>query len=230
MRHARSVVVCGGGTSRYRRGTCGIGHQTGAGTCGFHLHTFTWESTTDPIVTGVERDDLLGLLASARRAPDRRGTLGVVSKQALRDELLAQLVAALDAARAAYAAAIEGATHPEARAENAKDTRGLEQSYIARGQAQRVAELEVAVAELTKLELRALQIVAIGAVIAVDEDGATRRYFLVPHGGGNVLAGDIQVITPASPRGRALLGKRVGEIAELAVAGKTRELEITGVT
>jgi transcription elongation GreA/GreB family factor len=178
----------------------------------------------------VERDDLLGLLASARRAPDRRGTLGVVSKQALRDELLAQLVAALDAARAAYAAAIEGATHPEARAENAKDTRGLEQSYIARGQAQRVAELEVAVAELTKLELRALQIVAIGAVIAVDEDGATRRYFLVPHGGGNVLAGDIQVITPASPRGRALLGKRVGEIAELAVAGKTRELEITGVT
>jgi len=152
-----------------------------------------------------------------------------VTKQALRDELIAQLATALDAARAAHAAAIEGATHPEARSENAKDTRGLEQSYIARGQAQRVAELEAAVAELTKLELRALAVVAIGAVIAVDEDGASKRYFLVPHGGGNVLAGDIHVITPASPRGAALLGKRAGDVAELAVAGKVRELEIVTV-
>jgi len=158
-----------------------------------------------------------------------RGTIRVVTKEALRDELVAQLAAALEAARAAHAAAIEGATHPEAKAENAKDTRGLEQSYIARGQAQRVAELEVAVAELSKLALRALDTGAIGAVITVDEDGATRRYFLVPHGGGNVLAGDVHVITPASPRGLALLGKQAGDVAELVVAGKTRELEITGV-
>ena len=152
-----------------------------------------------------------------------------MTKEALRDELVAQLVAALGAARAAHAAAIEGATHPEAKAENAKDTRGLEQSYIARGQAQRVAELEVAVAELSKLSLRALDSGAIGAVITVDEDGATRRYFLVPHGGGNVLAADVHVITPASPRGLALLGTRAGDVAELVVAGKTRELEITDV-
>ncbi|HEY5926650.1 MAG TPA: GreA/GreB family elongation factor [Kofleriaceae bacterium] len=152
-----------------------------------------------------------------------------MTKEALRDELVAQLAAALEAARAAHAAAIEGATHPEAKAENAKDTRGLEQSYIARGQAQRVAELEVAVAELSKLALRALDTGAIGAVITVDEDRATRRYFLVPHGGGNVLAGDVHVITPASPRGLALLGKRAGDVAELVVAGKTRELEITSV-
>ena len=154
------------------------------------------------------------------------------TKQALRDELVAQLAAALEAARSAHAAAIEGATHPEARAENAKDTRGLEQSYIARGQAQRVAELEAAVAEIGKLALRDLRDApaAIGAVITVTEDAAPpRRYFLVPHGGGNVLAGDVHVITPASPRGRALLGKRVGDTAELVVAGKPRELEITDV-
>ncbi|MEJ7597372.1 MAG: GreA/GreB family elongation factor [Kofleriaceae bacterium] len=157
----------------------------------------------------------------------------MTDKHALRDELLVQLAAALEAARSAHAAAIEGATHPEARAENAKDTRGLEQSYIARGQAQRVAELEAAVSEIGKLELRDLRdaAVTIGALITVTEEAApSRRYFLAPHGGGNVLAGDVHVITPASPRGLALLGKRAGDVAELVIAGKPRELEITDVT
>src|SRR5262249_3049381 len=71
----------------------------------------------------------------------------VMSRKAtLREELIAALTATLDTARAAHAAALEGATHSEARAENDKDTRGLEQSYLARGQAQRVEELSVALA------------------------------------------------------------------------------------
>ncbi|MBA2542894.1 MAG: GreA/GreB family elongation factor, partial [Deltaproteobacteria bacterium] len=45
-------------------------------------------------------------------------------------------------------------------------------------------------------------------------------------GGGSVLAGDVQVITPASPLGRALVGKRVGDEVELKIAGKARMLEI----
>jgi len=37
---------------------------------------------------------------------------------------------------------VEGATHEENKPENDKDTRALEQSYLARGQAQRVVELQ----------------------------------------------------------------------------------------
>ena len=59
------------------------------------------------------------------------------SKITLKAVLLAQLEAALATARAAHKAAVEGATHAEARPENDKDTRGLEQSYLARGVAQR---------------------------------------------------------------------------------------------
>lgn len=167
------------------------------------------------------------------RALDRQlrydGAVSDTDKSSLRAELLEQLAAALETARAAHAAAIEGATHPEARAENDKDTRGLEQSYIARGQAQRVAELEAAVADVTRLALRSFADdapVAVSALVTVLEDASERRYFIVPHGGGNVLAGEVAVITPVSPLGRALLGKRVGDVVELAVAGKTRELEI----
>jgi len=156
-----------------------------------------------------------------------------IDKRALREQLVAKLTAALDTARAAHAAAIEGAFHPEARAENDKDTRGLEQSYLARGQAQRVAELEAAVAETSALELRgygAKDRIAITALVTVEEDDEEVRYFLAPHGGGTVLAERVQVVTPSSPLGQALLGKRVDDEIELAVAGKIRDLVIVGVS
>lgn len=148
------------------------------------------------------------------------------------DELVTHLEGALETARAAHAAAIEGATHPEAKAENDKDTRGLEQSYIARGQAQRIAELESAIADLGRLVLRSFaprDPVATSALVTVEEDGAQRRYFVSPHGGGTVLTGPVHVITLASPVGRALTGKRAGEVVELVAGGKTRELEIVAI-
>lgn len=148
-------------------------------------------------------------------------------KSKLRAQLHAQLVQALETAQAAHAAAIEGATHPEARAENDKDTRGLEQSYLARGQAQRVAELEAAASDVAAMKLRtftANDAVAISALVTVEEDGAHRHYFVAPGGGGNVLDHDVQVITPVSPLGRALLGRRVDDEVELKLGGKTREL------
>ncbi len=152
-----------------------------------------------------------------------------MDKAKLRAELLGQLEQALEAARSAHAAAIEGATHPEARAENDKDTRGLEQSYLARGQAQRVAELEAGVVNVAKMTIDRMAAVASGALVEVEEAGETTRYFVAPAGGGSVLAGDVQVITPASPLGRALAGKRVDDEVELKIAGKTRELAIVAI-
>jgi transcription elongation GreA/GreB family factor len=150
----------------------------------------------------------------------------------MRDELVAQLEAQLATARAAHAAAIEGATHPEAKAENDKDTRGLEQSYIARGQAQRVAELEAAIDAVKAMQLRTFgddAAVAISALVVVDEDGDAHRYWLAPHGGGATLAGDVSVVTLGSPLGRALLGKHAGDEIELPLAGKRRVFEITSI-
>lgn len=152
-----------------------------------------------------------------------------LDKAALRAELLAQLTDMLATARAAHASAVEGATHSEAKAENDKDTRGLEQSYIARGQAQRVAELETAVVDVEKMAIKPCTAVAMSAVVIVDEDGDERRYFVAPHGGGNTLAGDICVVTLSSPIGKALLGKRADDELELRLAGKARSLVITRV-
>lgn len=156
----------------------------------------------------------------------------MVDKSTLRDELVAQLTAAHEAATRAHAAAIEGAFHEEAKPENDKDTRGLEQSYLARGQAQRVAELEAAVAAVSALALRTFgpgDPAALSALVTLDDDGEPKRLFLAPAGGGSALAGDVQVVTPSSPLGRAVLGKRVDDEVELRLPGKLRTLTVLAI-
>ena len=73
------------------------------------------------------------------------------SKLALKNELVAQLEAQLATLERAYAASREAATHDEAKPENDKDTRALEQSYIARGQALRVEEMRACVVDVKAL-------------------------------------------------------------------------------
>lgn len=71
---------------------------------------------------------------------------------------------------------------------------------------------------------------ALGAVVTTGEDGRRSTLFLAPAGGGTYLAGrTVQVVTPRSPLGQALLGKRTGDEVEVSLAGKTRTLEIVDV-
>ena len=72
---------------------------------------------------------------------------------------------------------------------------------------------------------------ALGAVVRVEEDGTREAVlFLAPQGGGHRLAdGAVQVVTPKSPLGRAILGKRAGDDCEVVVGGQRRELSILEV-
>jgi transcription elongation GreA/GreB family factor len=159
-------------------------------------------------------------------------TTPAIDKTALQAELVAQLAAALEGAERAHAAALEGATHTEARAENPKDTRGLEQSYLARGQAQRVTELSAGAAAVAALAVRrfaATDSIGLGALVTVVEGGEHKQLFIAPHGGGSVLAGGVQVVTPSSPLGRALLGKRIDDDIELPLPGRLRSLLVVAI-
>ncbi len=150
------------------------------------------------------------------------------AKTDLKRELLAQLEAQLVTARAAHAAATEGAISDEARPENDKDTRGLEQSYLARGHAQRVADLETAVGIIAAMSTEPMRKVAVGALVVVEEDGRERALFVAAHGGGLAL-GDVTVVTPTSPMGRALHGKSADDECELTAGGTQRTLTIVEV-
>jgi transcription elongation GreA/GreB family factor len=146
-------------------------------------------------------------------------------RQTLRAALVLHLTHALESARAAHQAAVEGATHGEARAENSKDTRGLEQSYVARGQAQRVAELEAAAHLAARISTEAPRgdIVRVGSLVVIDNGIDQTTYWLIPVGGGTNIDG-VVVVTPASPLGKAMLGREVGD--EIAVDQAKTQREV----
>jgi transcription elongation GreA/GreB family factor len=154
------------------------------------------------------------------------------AKVALRTELLEAIQADLDTMERAHRAAREGATHEEAKPENDKDTRALEQSYLARGQAKRLEELRACAVEVSAMTLRdfAGEGAALGALVTVDDGAQETTLFLAPAGGGARLAdGAVQVVTPQSPLGRALFGKRAGDEVDVVVAGKARSKTVVRV-
>jgi hypothetical protein len=94
------------------------------------------------------------------------------SKPALKQELLGLVSRDLDTLVSALRTTRAGATHEEAKPENDKDTRALEQSYLARGQAARVEELRHAVEAISTLTTRvfdATDPVALGALATLCE-------------------------------------------------------------
>jgi len=161
-----------------------------------------------------------------------------LAKPTLKKELLEIVSRDLDTLVRAHRATQEGATHEYAKPENDKDTRALEQSYLARGQATRIEELRAGVEAISALTTRAFEAndpVALGALATLSDANAEASsdaftVLVAPHGGGNRLAeGRVRVVTPISPLGRALLGKRVGELIEVNAGGRERQLEIVGV-
>ena len=155
-------------------------------------------------------------------------------KRMIHAELLSIIAGDLAVIERAHREAREAATHDEAKPENDKDTRALELSYLARGQAKRIEELRAGVADLTAMALRLFSEgdpVTLGAIVDVADDSAESSVFIAPYGGGSKVGGGrIQVVTPQSPLGRALLGRHSGEECDVTMGGKTRQLTIVRLT
>jgi transcription elongation GreA/GreB family factor len=156
------------------------------------------------------------------------------SKALLKDQLVRALTADLAVCERAYRAAREGATHQEAKPENDKDTRALEQSYLARGEALRLEDLRTALAEVQTMpvvDFDGAGPVRLGALVVTDEEGQAGLLWVAPHGGGTrLLDGAVQVVTPKSPLGRAILGANAGDECEVRLAGKSRIVSVVAVS
>ena len=136
--------------------------------------------------------------------------------------------------RAAQFARAE-ATHEQNKAEHKYDTRGLEASYLARGQSRQAAELEAAIAEFAKLDGRPFtpgQAIGLGALVELEHGGEKSFYFLGPRAGGTEVTHDkmeILVITPQSPLGGQLLGLKPGDRPLLDFGGSKQPANILSV-
>lgn len=139
-------------------------------------------------------------------------------KSFLRAAIISQLEAELALQVSAAQLARDEATSDESRAQNKYDTHSQEAAYLAEGQARLAAEIEESIALYAALPLpdfSAADPVALGAVVELAAGTRTSWYFLGPRGGGLELKADgktILVLTPQSPLGRELLGRRVGDV------------------
>jgi hypothetical protein len=168
-------------------------------------------------------------------------------KRSLIQQLQADLAEEIAALTRAANSAREAATHEENRPENDKDTRAVEAAYLAGAQADRVRDMERISNALEFLPLRifgAHEPIASAALIELDLGGDAERRspadagkhklhcFMAPQGGGmkvELYGKEIQVITPQSPLGQALLGKSMGDVIELRTQRGVREYEVVAV-
>src|SRR3954468_1894740 len=115
---------------------------------------------------------LLGSRLERGRQARLRPRLPVTDKREILKRLQEHVSADLATMHAAQRSVVEGATHEENKPENDKDTRALEQSYLARGQALRVVELQGELNQLKAMELRSFSAdtaIALGALVVVDD-------------------------------------------------------------
>jgi transcription elongation GreA/GreB family factor len=142
-----------------------------------------------------------------------------------RHDVLVQILTVLQAELASLTQAAQGsfaaATDPDSRAENKYDTRTLEASYVARGQARRVEELQEAVQAFTALAVTATTLsttIQLGSLVTLQAPWGEEHFFLGPLAGGTEVqleGHDIVVITPASALGQKLVGRRTDDTVQL---------------
>ncbi len=136
----------------------------------------------------------------------------MTEKESLLNSLLDILITQRQTALAAAEDAHNDATNEQSVAETQYDTIGLEAAYLAHGQSQRVADIDVMIRKLKALPLRnfsAEDEIDLGALVTLQ--GGLTCWFLPVCGGVKLNDSKIVVITPQSPLGQKLDGAEMDE-------------------
>ncbi len=155
-------------------------------------------------------------------------------------QLIKQIIASLSesvgllekAARASHAEA----THESSKAESKYDTRGLEAAYLAGGQARQAKEIldliELYGALATK-DFAPDEAIDLTALVELDANDTRSIYFIGPRNGGLEIEHqrkEITVITPQSPLGQNLMGKKAGQRWTAKLGGSVAKYHIVSVS
>lgn len=159
-----------------------------------------------------------------------------MNKALVFQHLIKALQSQLDTAEKAAKQAYESATHKENVAENKYDTLGLEASYLAEGQAKRVAQCREALTiakQLSTQQKAQSEAIKVGSVVTLCNANNEKQLFLIsPIAGGTKLefqGQHITVITPSSPVGKQLIGlKRWDEVA-LNILNEPQHVEVQAI-
>jgi transcription elongation GreA/GreB family factor len=156
-----------------------------------------------------------------------------------KNQLLKQIVSSLTrslrvlegAARASHAEA----THESSKAESKYDTRGLEAAYLAGGQARQAREILDSIKIYESLSLKRFgpgEAIDLTALVELEAAGERSTYFIGPKNGGLEIESqgrEVTVITPQSPLGQNLMGKKAGERWSARLGAATVKYHVVSV-
>jgi transcription elongation GreA/GreB family factor len=159
-----------------------------------------------------------------------------LNKRAIVEKILAALAAELAGYERSARAAHAEATDEQSKAENKYDTRGLEASYLAQGQSRQAAEIVQAMQQYESLSAERLpsdEPIKIGALVQLSRGSEQTFYFVGPRAGGTEIECNretVLVITPQSPIGQHLMGRRQGERLQIKLGRTSDSYHIAAVS
>ncbi len=150
--------------------------------------------------------------------------------------IIASLTDSLEVLAKAARASHEEATHESSKAESKYDTRGLEAAYLAGGQARHAKEIQDSIElyrELAPKNFAADEPVDVTALVELEVDRSAALYFIAPKNGGLEIVHrgtEITLLTPQSPLGQILMGKKAGQRWTANVGGSTVKYHLVAVS
>ncbi|MCW4631799.1 MULTISPECIES: transcription elongation factor GreAB [Marinomonas] len=155
--------------------------------------------------------------------------------KAVTEALLRRYETAKWAAKQAH----EAATNQESIAENKYDTFGLEASYLAHGQSQRVLECEkdwLIFSKTPPVTFAEDSTVGLWSMVTLSEleplSGIKKYFFISPCAGGlnvEIKGETVYLVTASTPVGKRLLGKMLGDEVDLPQNSRQIAYEITSI-
>ena len=159
-----------------------------------------------------------------------------MKKSELIEQIITSLTESLNVLQKAARASHEEATHESSRTESKYDTRGLEAAYLAGGQAGQSKEILDSIKAYEALATRDFapgEPIELTALVELDADGTPSTYFIGPRNGGLEIKHRRKeriVITPQSPLGQNLMGRKAGQRWAAKLGGSTVEYHIVSVS
>jgi len=158
-----------------------------------------------------------------------------MNKAQLIRQIVASLTESLGVLEKAARASHSEATHESSKAESKYDTRGLEAAYLAGGQARQAKEILDSIKHYETLIARdfaADEPIDLTALVELDAGGVRSLYFIGPKNGGLEIEHqrkEVTVITPQSPLGQNLMGKKAGQRWTAKLGGSVVKYHIVSV-
>lgn len=161
-----------------------------------------------------------------------------MDKKEVHDAITSALLRRFETAKWAAKQAHDAATDEESIAENKYDTFGLEASYLAHGQSQRVLECEKDWLFFNKKpfvhykESDSIGLWCLVELALLNSNNVSKRFFVSPCAGGLTVEFNDQIIyliTPSSPVGQILIGKVIGDEVDLRQNGQQITYEIVTI-